>query len=131
VGNPKIINREHLFDIYIINKTCNHATYLNCFEVFLMFHVLLGFGHSFGFTQYLNKNAIIKKGKKFEQCIVPCDQQLCRSQKALKSWPCVVRDGSISGCIYPFQFKFGNYCRNSAKQATALYVNSSLLKTPL
>jgi hypothetical protein len=27
--------------------------------------------------------------------------------------------------------KFGNFCRNSAKQATGLYVHSPLLKTPL
>jgi hypothetical protein len=32
---------------------------------------------------------------------------------------------------YPFQLKFGNYCRNSAKQPATLYVHSSLLKTPL
>jgi hypothetical protein len=25
-------------------------------------------------------------------------------------------DGSISDCIYLFQFKFGNFCRNSAKE---------------
>jgi hypothetical protein len=31
--------------------------------------------------------------------------------------------GSISGCIYPFQFKFENFCRNSAKQATAVNEN--------
>jgi hypothetical protein len=43
---------------------------------------------------------------------IPCDQQLFRSKKALKSWPYVDKDGSISGCIYPFQFKFGNFCRN-------------------
>jgi hypothetical protein len=32
---------------------------------------------------------------------------------------------------YLFQFKFGNFCRNSVKQATALYVHSPLLKTLL
>jgi hypothetical protein len=37
----------------------------------------------------------------------------------------------IFGCIYLFQFKFGNFCGNSAKQATALYVHSALLKTSL
>jgi hypothetical protein len=39
--------------------------------------------------------------------------------------------GNIFGCIYLFQFKFGNFYRNSIKQATALHVHSPLLKTPL
>jgi hypothetical protein len=33
--------------------------------------------------------------------------------------------------LYLFQFKFGNFCPNSAKQATALYIHSSLWKTLL
>jgi hypothetical protein len=33
---------------------------------------------------------------------------------------------SISGCIDLFQFKFENFCRNSAKQAAALYIVSIL-----
>jgi hypothetical protein len=32
---------------------------------------------------------------------------------------------------YLFQFKFKIFCRNLTKQATALYVHSLLLKTPL
>jgi hypothetical protein len=39
--------------------------------------------------------------------------------------------GSILGCIYLFQFKLENFYRNSAKYATAMYVHSPLLKTPL
>jgi hypothetical protein len=38
---------------------------------------------------------------------------------------------SIFGCIYLFQFKFGKFWRNATKQATALYLNFPLLKTPL
>jgi hypothetical protein len=50
---------------------------------------------------------------------------LCR-QKCLE---CM--EVCISGCIYLFQFKFGIFCRNSVKQATALHEHSPLLKTPL
>jgi hypothetical protein len=39
--------------------------------------------------------------------------------------------GSIVGCIYLFQFNFGNFWRKSLKQATVLYVHCPLLKTPL
>jgi hypothetical protein len=39
--------------------------------------------------------------------------------------------GSVVACIYLFQFNFGNFCRKLVKQATALYVHSPLLKTPL
>jgi hypothetical protein len=42
--------------------------------------------------------------------------------------------GSIFGCMYLFQFKFGNFYRNLTKQATVLYVvyvHSPLLKTLL
>jgi hypothetical protein len=30
--------------------------------------------------------------------------------------------GSMFGCMYLFKFKFRKFCRNSIKQATALYV---------
>jgi hypothetical protein len=62
------------------------------------------------------------------------DKKVLICRPVLRFSTCVGNDlmeGSISGCIY--LFKFGNFCRNSAKQATALYVQYCivLLKTSL
>jgi hypothetical protein len=75
---------------------------------------------------------------------IPCYQQLFRSKKPLRFWTYICPNllevqtfrcsemqmhGSIFGCIYLFQLKFGNFCLNSAKQTTGMYVHSPLLKT--
>jgi hypothetical protein len=39
--------------------------------------------------------------------------------------------GSVVGCMYLFQLNFENVCRKPVKQATAQYVHSPFLKTPL
>jgi hypothetical protein len=56
---------------------------------------------------------------------IPCDRQLLDQRSIWHSgrtsdleFQMLSMHGSIFGCIYLLQFKFGNFCRNSAKQAT-------------